>query len=168
MWSILDPLAMGLIYWFVFTTIFKRSVGEEPCIIFLLTASCPGSGFRSACPRGRGPSPRRKNSPSSTAVPREIWVLRPVFARGVEFLFYASPTIYGLGDIFGNDRMPRIIQDLYLLNPLGGILSAFRAGIFAQELHWPAIASSAIICTLTLVSGYAFFARSERAFLKEI
>ncbi len=230
-WSVLDPLAMGLIYWFVFTIVFKRSVGEEPYIVFLLTALLPWLWFQIGLPEGTRAITSQEKLVRSTAVPREIWVLRSVFARGIEFLFsvpvlllflliyrpplnanlwlfpvgillqlmlltglsfffaplmvmlkdidplvrlalrflfYASPTIYGLGDVFGNDRMPEIVQNLYLLNPLGGILSAFRAGIFAQELYWPAIASSAIICTLTLVSGYAFFARSERAFLKEI
>ena len=29
-WSILDPLLMAAVYWFVFTKIFPRSGGEEP------------------------------------------------------------------------------------------------------------------------------------------
>jgi ABC-2 type transport system permease protein len=36
LWSILDPLVMSAIYWFVFTVIFKRDVGENPYIVFLL------------------------------------------------------------------------------------------------------------------------------------
>ena len=39
LWSILDPLAMSLIYWFVFTLVFDRlRVGETPYIVFLLAA----------------------------------------------------------------------------------------------------------------------------------
>lgn len=230
-WSVLDPLVMGLIYWFVFTVIFKRSVGEDPYIVFLLSALLPWLWFQIGLTEGTKAITSQEKLVRSTAVPREIWVLRSVFARGIEFLFslpvlllfllvyrpplnaflwlfpvaillqlmllaglsfffaplmvmlkdmdplvrlalrflfYASPTIYGLGDVVDNPRMPVLIQDLYLLNPLGGILSAYRAGIFAGELYWPAIISAAIICTLTLVSGYAFFARTERAFLKEI
>ncbi len=38
LWSILDPLVMAGIYWFVFTQVFNRgdSIGEEPYIVFLL------------------------------------------------------------------------------------------------------------------------------------
>ena len=38
LWSILDPLVMSLIYWFVFTQVFERTVGTEPYIVFLITA----------------------------------------------------------------------------------------------------------------------------------
>ena len=39
LWSILDPLVMSAIYWFVFTQVFHRGkVGEEPYIVFLLSA----------------------------------------------------------------------------------------------------------------------------------
>ena len=40
-WSILDPLVMAAIYWFVFTQVFDRTVGEQPYIVFLLTALLP-------------------------------------------------------------------------------------------------------------------------------
>ena len=37
LWSILDPLVMSAIYWFVFTLIFQRDgIGGEPYIVFLL------------------------------------------------------------------------------------------------------------------------------------
>ena len=41
MWSVLDPLLMSLIYWFVFTQVFDKGVGEQPYIVFLLTALLP-------------------------------------------------------------------------------------------------------------------------------
>ena len=37
-WSILDPLVMAGIYWFVFTQVFNRGVGHDPYIVFLLSA----------------------------------------------------------------------------------------------------------------------------------
>lgn len=230
-WSVLDPLVMGLLYWFVFTVIFKRSVGADPYIVFLLSALLPWLWFQIGLTEGTRSITSQAKLVRSTAVPREIWVLRSVLARGIEFLFslpvlffflliyrpplnafiwlfpiaillqlmllsglsfffaplmvmlkdmdplvrlglrflfYASPTIYGISDVVNNSRMPSLIHNLYLLNPLGGILSAYRAGIFASELYWPSIISAAIICTLTLISGYIFFAKTERAFLKEI
>ncbi|HPT95386.1 MAG TPA: ABC transporter permease, partial [Microbacteriaceae bacterium] len=30
LWSVLDPLLMSLIYWFIFTQVFSRGVGAEP------------------------------------------------------------------------------------------------------------------------------------------
>lgn len=36
---------MSLIYWFVFTQVFDRTVGEKPYIIFLLTALLPWVWF---------------------------------------------------------------------------------------------------------------------------
>ncbi|QPK80732.1 ABC transporter permease [Schaalia sp. ZJ405] len=230
-WSVLDPLVMGLIYWFVFTVIFHRSVGEEPYIVFLLSALLPWLWFQIGLTEGAKSIISQEKLVRSTAVPREIWVLRSVCARGIEFLFslpvlilflvvyhppinifillfplgillqflllagvsmflaplmvmlkdidplvrlalralfYASPTIYGINDILGNTAVPKIIQDLYLLNPLAGIMSAYRAGIFASELSVPAILSSLIITLATFVLGCVFFGRSERTVLKEI
>ena len=37
-WSILDPLVMAAIYWFVFTQVFDREVGERPYLVFLLSS----------------------------------------------------------------------------------------------------------------------------------
>ena len=30
LWSVLDPLLMSLIYWFIFTKLMHRSLGEDP------------------------------------------------------------------------------------------------------------------------------------------
>ena len=41
LWSVLDPLLMAGVYWFVFTQIFPRGVGREPYILFLLLGMLP-------------------------------------------------------------------------------------------------------------------------------
>ena len=41
LWSVLDPLLMSLIYWFIFTQLMQRSLGEDPYIVFLLCAMLP-------------------------------------------------------------------------------------------------------------------------------
>ena len=48
LWSILDPLVMSAIYWFVFTQIFQRTVGHEPYIVFLITALLPWVWFNTS------------------------------------------------------------------------------------------------------------------------
>ena len=41
LWSILEPLAMAGVYWFVFTKLMTRQVGEDPYIVFLLCGMLP-------------------------------------------------------------------------------------------------------------------------------
>ena len=87
LWSILDPLVMSLIYWFVFTQVFDRTVGEQPYIVFLITALLPWVWFNAAV----GDFTRAFNKDArlvrSTAIPRSIWVNRIVLSKGIEFLF---------------------------------------------------------------------------------
>ncbi len=46
LWSVLDPLVMSAIYWFVFTQVFHRgAVGEQPYIVFLIVALLPWVWF---------------------------------------------------------------------------------------------------------------------------
>ncbi len=47
LWSVLDPLVMSAIYWFVFTQVFNRGgrIGEEPYIVFLIVALLPWVWF---------------------------------------------------------------------------------------------------------------------------
>ena len=87
LWSVLDPLVMSLIYWFVFTQIFGRGVGEEPYIVFLITALRPWVWFNApvtACTRAVSTDARLVRS---TSIPRSIWVNRIVLSKGIEFLF---------------------------------------------------------------------------------
>lgn len=229
-WSVLDPLMMGLIYWFVFTKIFERSVGEDPYIVFLLSGMLPFMWFQNAV----GDSARALRGEKlvrTTALPRELWVLRLVLAKGCEyvfslpvlalfaiaykaevslhvlwmpvamllqlvlvagiamivapltvlvrdvdrvvrillrFLFYATPIIYGVGNVVDDTALPAALRTLYLFNPMTGIISLYRAPFFATELRWDAIGIAAGMSVLLLVVGWAVFRRLEPAVLKEI
>lgn len=85
-WSVLDPLLMGLILWFVFTQIFNRSVGEDPYIVFLMAAMLPFNWFTGAVGDATK-ALKGEKLVRTTALPREIWVFRLVLAKGAEFLF---------------------------------------------------------------------------------
>ncbi|MGO4104880.1 ABC transporter permease [Leifsonia sp. YAF41] len=85
-WSILDPLVMAGIYWFVFTQVFKRPVGEDPYIIFLLTALLPWMWFNGAVSDSTRAFLRDAKLIRSTRIPRTIWVNRLVLSKGIEFL----------------------------------------------------------------------------------
>lgn len=88
LWSILDPLVMSAIYWFVFTVIFQRgSIGDQPYIVFLIAALLPWMWFQTAVSDFTKAFKKDARLVRSTAIPRSIWVMRPVLSKGIEFLF---------------------------------------------------------------------------------
>lgn len=87
LWSILDPLIMSGIYWFVFTVVFKRPVGTEPYIVFLLCALLPWMWFTGTVSDSTRAFLRSAKLVRSTAIPRTIWVARLVLGKGIEFVF---------------------------------------------------------------------------------
>jgi ABC-2 type transport system permease protein len=230
LWSVLEPLLLSLVFWFVFTQIFVRSVGESPYILFLLTGLLPFMWFQQVV-EGSTHAIKGERLIRSTALPREIWVLRLVLAKACEFvfalpvlaifalayrkpvtwdilltvpamviqaflltglglaiapvvvlvrdvdrvvrillrfLFYATPVIYGLPDVVDNQQIPALLQALYALNPMTGIISLYRSGFFPDQLHWPVVLTGAAISVVTLAGGWWVFARLEHAVLKEI
>lgn len=86
LWSVLDPLVMSIIYWFVFTQVFQRSVGEDPYIVFLITALLPWVWFNAAVSDFTRAFSKDARLVRSTAIPRSIWVNRIVLSKGIEFL----------------------------------------------------------------------------------
>jgi ABC-2 type transport system permease protein len=88
LWSILDPLLMSLIYWFVFTRVFHRGgVGENPYITFLLAALLPWMWFTGAVSDATKAFTSEAKLIRSTTIPRSIWVARVDLSKGIEFLF---------------------------------------------------------------------------------
>ena len=85
-WSILDPLVMAGIYWFVFTQVFDRPVGAQPYIVFLLAALLPWMWFNGAVSDATRAFLREAKLVRSTKIPRTIWVNRLVLSKGIEFV----------------------------------------------------------------------------------
>jgi ABC-2 type transport system permease protein len=93
LWSILDPLVMSAIYWFVFTVIFQRgSIGAQPYIVFLIAALLPWVWFQTAVSDFTKAFKKDARLVRSTAIPRSIWVMRPVLSKGIEF-FFSMPVL---------------------------------------------------------------------------
>ena len=86
LWSILEPLAMGLIYWFVFTQIFPRGIGEDPYIIYLMAGLLPWTWFTHAVNDGTAALTKDKKLVRSTGIPNTIWVCRVAMTTGISFL----------------------------------------------------------------------------------
>ncbi len=87
LWSVLDPLVMSVIYWFVFTQVFERTVGAQPYIVFLITALLPWVWFNTAVSDFTRAFNKDARLVRSTAIPRSIWINRIVLGKGIEFLF---------------------------------------------------------------------------------
>ncbi|GAA3927184.1 ABC transporter permease [Microbacterium soli] len=87
LWSVLDPLVMSVIYLFVFTFFFKRDVGADPYIVFLICGLLPWVWFNTSVSDFTRAFRRDAKLVRSTAIPRSIWVNRTVLSKGLEFLF---------------------------------------------------------------------------------
>lgn len=91
-WTVLEPLLMTLVYWFIFTKVFPRSIGYQPYVLFLVTGQITWAWFNGsviACTRA---FVNESQMIRSTSVPRELWVLRVVCSRGIEY-FFSLPVI---------------------------------------------------------------------------
>jgi ABC-2 type transport system permease protein len=86
LWSVLEPLLLAGIYWFIFTQIFTRTVGAEPYIVFLLAGLLPWTWFNGGVTDAARALHTEAKLVRSTNVPREVWVARVVLSKGVEFL----------------------------------------------------------------------------------
>jgi ABC-2 type transport system permease protein len=93
-WTLLDPLLLTLVYWFVFGVIVARGdTLEQPYILWLLTGILPFQWTAHVL----GDSGRLLGNDAklvtSSSLPREIWVLRSVSSRFIEFLFTLPITV---------------------------------------------------------------------------
>jgi ABC-2 type transport system permease protein len=122
-WSILDPLVMAAIYWFVFTVIFQRGVGHEPYIVFLLSALLPWTWFNGAISDSTRAFTREAKLIRSTRIPRTIWVARLVLSKGIEFIV-SIPVIIFFAVLSLGTANPAHLHLEVLLVPLAIVMQA--------------------------------------------
>ena len=139
-WSILDPLLMAGIYFFVFSVIFGRgNIGETPYIVFLLTALLPWTWFNGAISDATRAFEFEAKLIRSTKIPRTIWVSSLVLSKGVEFL--ASIPVLIVFAIFTGATVnwyvvfwiPAILLQALLTFALGLIVAPLV--VFLRDLH---------------------------------
>lgn len=83
-WSILEPLLLALVYYFVFGVI--MGVGTEDYLVYLLAGLLPWLWASSTINASTGALTGQARLIKTSSVPREIWVLRLVGAKWVDFL----------------------------------------------------------------------------------
>ena len=228
LWTVIEPLANALIYWFVFAKILHRHVGYPPFILFLVAGQLAWYWINGSVSGALGALKGESSMVRSSNVPREIYVLRVVLSRGVTYVFsvpvlviFAAgyqkpPTIYilllplavlltvvlttGLGLIlapasvlvpdissvvrifmrvlffgspilysvyFASSRLGSLAPIVYW-NPISGIMILYRVMFYPQEMDWPVVWHSVVICFAILGIGLWAFNRMERPMLKEI
>lgn len=87
LWTVLDPLAMALIYFMIFAVVFKRpDAGYHPYFLFLLIGLLAWQWFNASVSETSRALLAEAKLVRSTRLPRELWVIRVVIAKGVEYL----------------------------------------------------------------------------------
>ena len=87
---------------------------------------------------------------------RDVQYILPVVTQ---FLLYASPIAYALSAV------PARLRGVYMLNPLSGLLEAFRWSLLGRgEVGLGYLSYSAVFSLLVFVSGSFAFKRMERRF----
>lgn len=95
LWTILDPLLMASVYFVVFTYVFgARDVGATPYFLYLVVGLLAWQWFSAAITDCTQTLRREARLVRSTNLPREIWVVRVVLAKGIEYVL-ALPVLIG-------------------------------------------------------------------------
>jgi ABC-2 type transport system permease protein len=80
--------------------------------------------------------------------------------------FYLTPVLYSLNHIAPKQEW---IGTAGKLNPMAGVLTLYRAGLWQQDLlSWRVYGYTTAVCALVLLLGHAVFKRFEGTVLKEI
>lgn len=85
--------------------------------------------------------------------------VKHVIPFALQIWMYASPVVYSISAV------PDRFYAWYVLNPMAGILAAFRAVLLGTgRIDWTAIAASLAVSSLLCVGGVMYFRRRERIF----
>jgi lipopolysaccharide transport system permease protein len=77
---------------------------------------------------------------------------------GLQIWLYACPVIYPVSVV------PKHFRSLYFLNPMAGVIDAYRAVLLYQKSPDPMLLWSGFIAVAVFLAGYWFFKRAEFQF----
>jgi lipopolysaccharide transport system permease protein len=84
--------------------------------------------------------------------------MRHLFGLGLQLWLYASPIIYPV------TAVPEQFRTIYFLNPMAGILTAYRDVVLYQQMPGPYFLLATVLSLATFVAGYWFFRKVQRRF----
>lgn len=143
-WSLLEPLAMAAIYWFVFGVLYGQRVGPDGggtngYVIFLLAGLLPYLTFQSGITDSTRALTSQSKLITTMRVPREVFPLGVVAGKVVEYLF----------------SLP--------------VLALFAA-LFAMAPSWEGLywLPAALVTQTVLLSGIALILSSANVLLRDV
>ncbi len=84
--------------------------------------------------------------------------VKPLLTLAIQLWFYASPVLYPVA------RIPAWLRPYYELNPMAGILEAYRSVLLYGQAPGPSLLPAALIAIVVFLAGYTFFKRVEFQF----
>jgi lipopolysaccharide transport system permease protein len=92
---------------------------------------------------------------------RDIGIIIPV---AVQFGMYVSPVVYS------SSLVPEKWRLLYFMNPMAGVIEGFRWAILGgnSRIYLPGFLLSIVMVIVILVSGIAYFRKTEKSFVDNI
>lgn len=84
--------------------------------------------------------------------------IRHIIALGIQLMFYATPIVYPI------DLVPPHWRMVYFLNPMAGLIEAYRSVILSGTLPGSYLLLSALVSLVVFLLGYWFFRRVEHQF----
>lgn len=91
---------------------------------------------------------------------RDVGVALPVL---IQFWMFVSPVVYPSSLIYSSSVSP-VWKQLYMLNPLVGIIEGFRSVTFGRPVDLSALAFSAAVTLVVLLCAAATFRGMEKSF----
>jgi lipopolysaccharide transport system permease protein len=89
--------------------------------------------------------------------------IAPVVTLGLQVWLYLTPVSYALSLV--RDAIPDYLWPVYMLNPMVGIIDAFRSVVaHGRPPDWSTLAISTLTSVVILIGAYFYFKRAERAF----
>ena len=88
LWTLLEPLGMSLVLWFVFSVLLgARALGQQPYVLFLSLAILPWWWFTKGISASTRVFRRAGGQLRVSLLPTELWVVRVILVTMVEFVF---------------------------------------------------------------------------------
>lgn len=84
--------------------------------------------------------------------------VQSLLTLGIQLWFYASPIIYPVS------MVPEKYRGLYYLNPMAGIITAYRDILINGQIPGPYLIPAAVISVVMFIFGYWFFKKVEFRF----
>jgi lipopolysaccharide transport system permease protein len=89
--------------------------------------------------------------------------IAPVVTLGLQVWIYLTPVSYALSLV--RDSIPDVLWPMYMLNPMVGIIDAFRSVVaHGRAPDWDLLAVSIVMSVVILAVAYIYFKRAERDF----